>query len=680
MTTSSFDFPRDSSAPTGLLCDLLANPEYGVIATQRPTFGWVPDPTGSTQSAYQILVASNAASLTEGCGDLWDSGRVDTTTSINVEYDGAPFAWRSTYYWTVRVWQDQSTPSAWANVQRFTLAADGGHDNVSYQELITTRLQPAAVRQEKDGTWFFDFGKHAFGWLEIHIPSPQDGVSVHVRMGETLRNDRIERKPEGSIRYEEDTLRLSANTHLYRPAIKPGPLNMRDCAIKLPPAFGLIMPFRYVEIEGLAERPDAVFVRVQIPFDENAATFRSSSPELDEIWEFCRYSMLATTFAGYYVDGDRERIPYEADVFINQLSHYAVDREYAIARRSHEYLLRNSTWPTEWKQHSILIAWADYEATGDSRSLARNYDILRNEKLLLDQARLDGLLDTRALRDIVDWPVCERDDFDFRAINTVVNAFHYHTLVLLGKIAATLGRRKEAHDFELRAAQVREAFNNVLWSEEKGLYVDGEGSDHASFHANLFALAFGLIPPHRLASVLPWIKSRGMACSVYPAQFLLDGLFQAGEADHALDLILSRGPRSWRNMLDHGATITWEAWDQSVKPNQDWNHAWGAAPGNVITRHILGVQPLEPGYGRVRIAPQLGTLTEVEGIVPTIRGSIHVKAWKTAPGAPLNLTVKAPAGVIIETSPAISGHVNDVVKESPRSRVQDEVSHERQMV
>lgn len=680
MTASSLDFPRESSAPTGLLCDLLANPEYGVIATQRPTFGWVPDPTGPTQSAYQILVASSAALLTEGCGDLWDTGRVDAATSINVEYGGAPLAWGSTYYWTVRVWQGHSTPSAWSNAQRFTLAADGGHDNVSYQELVATRLQPDVVRQEKDGTWFLDFGKHAFGWLEIHIPSPQDGTSVHVRMGETLRDSRIERKPEGSIRYEEDTLRLRANTHLYRPEIKPGPLNMRDCAIKLPPAFGMVMPFRYVEIEGLAERPDAVFVRVQIPFDENAATFRSSSPELDEIWEFCRYSMLATTFAGYYVDGDRERIPYEADVFINQLSHYAVDREYAIARRSHEYLLRNSTWPTEWKQHSILIAWADYEATGDSRSLARNYDVLRNEKLLLDQARLDGLLDTRALRDIVDWPVCERDSYDFRAINTVVNAFHYRTLVLLGKIAMTLGRRKEAHDFELRAMQVQEAFNQVLWSEEKGLYVDGEGSDHASFHANLFALAFGLIPPHRLTSVLPWIKSRGMACSVYPAQFLLDGLFQAGEANHALDLILSRGPRSWRNMLDHGATITWEAWDQSVKPNQDWNHAWGAAPGNVITRHILGVQPLEPGYGRIRIAPQLGYLTEVEGIIPTIRGSIHVKAWKTAPDAPLNLTVKAPAGVIVETSPAVSGRVNDVIKESARSRIQDEVSHERQMV
>jgi hypothetical protein len=31
-----------------------------------------------------------------------------------------------------------------------------------------------------------------------------------------------------------------------------------------------------------------------------------------------------------YVDGDRERIPYEADAYINMLSHYAVDSEYSI--------------------------------------------------------------------------------------------------------------------------------------------------------------------------------------------------------------------------------------------------------------------------------------------------------------------------------------------------------------
>src|SRR5690606_32027752 len=106
-------------------------------------------------------------------------------------------------------------------------------------------------------------------------------------------------------------------------------------------------------------------------------------------------------------------------------------------------------------------------------------------------------------------------------------------------------------------------------------------------------------PPERMGSVVAYVKSRGMACSVYPAQYLLEGLFEAREAEHAIGLMTDGALRSWGNMLAKGATLTWEAWDQSLKPNQDWNHAWATAPVNVIARYVLGVRPLEPGYGRV---------------------------------------------------------------------------------
>ena len=58
---------------------------------------------------------------------------------------------------------------------------------------------------------------------------------------------------------------------------------------------------------------------------------------------------------GLYIDGDRERIPYEADALINQLSHYALDTEYSLARNTFEHLMLHPTWPTEWhlQMHQI---------------------------------------------------------------------------------------------------------------------------------------------------------------------------------------------------------------------------------------------------------------------------------------------------------------------------------------
>ncbi len=66
--------------------------------------------------------------------------------------------------------------------------------------------------------------------------------------------------------------------------------------------------------------------------------------------------------------------------------------------------------------------------------------------------------------------------------------------------------------------------------------------------------------------------------------------------------------RSWKHMVDSGTTITWEAWDQRYKPNQDWNHAWGAAPANLLPRFVLGAQPLTPGWTTATIRPSPGNL------------------------------------------------------------------------
>jgi hypothetical protein len=196
----------------------------------------------------------------------------------------------------------------------------------------------------------------------------------------------------------------------------------------------------------------------------------------------------------------------------------------------------------------------------------------------------------------------------------------------MSRIARDLGKNQDAERFAQAAAQVRRSFNNKLLDRGKGIYVDGEGSAHSALHANMFPLAFGLVPPEYVASVADFVKSRGMVCSVYGAQYLLEALYEAGEGDYALQLMTDRASdRGWPHMIyDVGTTITLEAWDNKYKPNQDWNHAWGAAPANIIPRCLMGVQPIEPGFAKVRIKPQVGSLQSGSLDMPSIRGTIHV--------------------------------------------------------
>jgi hypothetical protein len=174
------------------------------------------------------------------------------------------------------------------------------------------------------------------------------------------------------------------------------------------------------------------------------------------------------------------------------------------------------------------------------------------------------------------------------------------------------------------------------------LYRDGIGTDHTSLHANLFPLAFGLVPEDKRAHVAEWLAQQRMRCSVYAAQYLLEGLFENGQANTALEEMIAPGDRSWKHMVDSGTTITWEAWDQRYKPNQDWNHVWGAAPANLLSRFVLGVQVSRPGWSEAEIQPHPGNLEFASGIMPTPRGTVRV-SWKIAPR--FTLSAVLPAGM-----------------------------------
>jgi hypothetical protein len=484
----------------------------------------------------------------------------------------------------------------------------------------------------------------------------------------------------------------------YVAEIAPDERNTGPAAIHLPDSFGVVSPFRYCEIEKLENEPDKIIQKALWHyFDDSSSSFISSDTILNRIWDISKYTIKATSFTGIYIDGDRERIPYEADAYINQLGHYYTDREYSMGRRTNEYFIHHPTWPTEWILQTVLMFHNDFMHTGNSESMARYYRELQY-KTLSALARPDGLISSSAvndeimaslgfsnvkerIRDIVDWPPAqkdtgwklataegERDGYDMREINTVVNAFYYRNLVLMSELAGHLGNPVDSAIYAGQAVKVKKVINEKLFDKKRGVYLDGEFSEHSSLHANMMALAFDLVPPEHLSSVIAFIKSRGMACSVYGAQFLLEGLFRAGEADYALSLLTATHDRSWWNMIKSGSTMTMEAWDMKYKPNSDWNHAWGAAPANIIPGFLWGISPALPGYSKATIRPQLSRLSYSHISVPTIRGNIVAEFRKDKESGLFIITIPAnmDCDFVIDTS-----QYQTVVLNSSRVRPKD---------
>ncbi len=693
-----------AEAPTGLMTDLLEHTDrvyhdgyptnlalsemsgaieslqYPAILSRRPAFSWIVNDSGNNilQTAYEIEVAgSRTAFEKNGSADLWRSGKVVDARSSSVLYRGKPLKESTVYFWRVRTWNNGEI-SPWSQIKSFKTGSELADYGISRYPTVKKTELPVTVKKIAPELTFFDFGKAAFGQIRVRLTALREGEMAIVRLGERVKEGRVDRKPAGSTRFAEYKIDLLPGTENYFIKTRIDKRNSSGAAFLMPGYIGEVMPFRYAEIE--VSNSDSV-KDLQIereaayyPFNENASLFHCDNEILNQVWDLCRYSIKATGFMGVFIDGDRERIPYEGDAVLNQLSCYCVDREYSIARFTQDYLITHPTWPTEWILQSVQMAWYDYLYTGDSRNIARLYNELK-AKSLLSLAEENGLISTRKgkvsenvltsihfgpgpkLRDIVDWPhkglagndnaeSGETDGFVFCDYNVVVNSYHYFALRSLLKFAEVLGKKEDVEFYKKRMDLLRVSFQEIFLDRKRGIYRDGETTEHASLHGNMFPLAFGLVPKEYIGSVAKFVKSRGMKCSVYGAQFLLDAVYEGGDGVYGLERMTAKDLRGWYNMIRVGSTISLEAWDDRYKPNQDWNHAWGAAPANVIPRKLVGVEPILPAFEKVRIRPQTAGLKQVRSVIPTIRGPIALNFDRKKNESRIELTI--PANVVAE--------------------------------
>jgi len=104
-----------------LRCEDLHDPQ-GIDARQ-PRLSWRLDASGrdQAQTGYQILVASSPGKLAANQGDLWDSGKVLSDQSIQLEYGGKPLASRTRCFWKVRVWDQTGQVSGWSQPAQWTM-------------------------------------------------------------------------------------------------------------------------------------------------------------------------------------------------------------------------------------------------------------------------------------------------------------------------------------------------------------------------------------------------------------------------------------------------------------------------------------------------------------------------------------------------------------------------------
>ncbi|WP_447643037.1 MULTISPECIES: family 78 glycoside hydrolase catalytic domain [Chitinophagaceae] len=280
-------------------------------------------------------------------------------------------------------------------------------------------------------------------------------------------------------------------------------------------------------------------------------------------------------------------------------------------------ILGNSGNSAGWADVATIIPWQLYLAYGDKRTLAEQYNSMKNYVESIRKTAHENLWNTGF--HFGDWLFYRpNDDNDGRSAVTdkylIAQCFYAHSIQLLLNAANVLGKKDDETDYTQLLDKVKTAFIKE-YITSSGRLVSGTQT------AYVLALNFDMLPDslrkqaaERLAEN---IKSYGnhLTTGFLGTPYLCHVLTRFGYDDLAYNLLLQETYPSWLYPVKMGATTIWERWD-GIKPDSSFqtadmnsfNHYAYGAIGDWMYRKMVGLDTYDnsPGYKHIKIQPHIG--------------------------------------------------------------------------
>ncbi len=391
-----------------------------------------------------------------------------------------------------------------------------------------------------------------------------------------------------------------------------------------------------------------------------AATFRSSDPALDRIWDVGLHTMRMCAHETFEDCPHYEQMQYAGDTMITSQLGLLTTGDGRLSRQALYHFdwsrlsdgLTQARYPSRlvqvipaWSLHWITTLKDYFYCTGDRATVQ---DLLPGVRAVLDWYRrhtdADGLPARLPFWNITDWcPWWPRGVVPGADTGpTCIHAAQYiNALDEAAVLAGHLGGAAEAAALTAEADTLRRVAHARFWSEAEGLYFDRPGGPELSQYGNAWAIVAGLAGERERPILLRRFPHDPQLA---PGSFFwwhtgFAALAKCGRAD---DLTRHLGP--WHESVGYGLSTF-------VEENSYWRslcHAWSAHPVLEFQQRILGVTPAEPGFARLRVQPHCCGLTHAAGSVCTPHGLVEV-AWRVADGQlhfTLTLPTELPATIV----------------------------------
>ena len=108
--------------PGDLQVNFVREPGDAAIGERSPEYRWTFPKGDASQQNVQILVASSREKIDLNLGDVWDSTKVSDHQLAKINHGGKGLKLHATYYWKVRIWDQDNRLSDYSVVQKFKVA------------------------------------------------------------------------------------------------------------------------------------------------------------------------------------------------------------------------------------------------------------------------------------------------------------------------------------------------------------------------------------------------------------------------------------------------------------------------------------------------------------------------------------------------------------------------------
>lgn len=592
-------------------------------------------PEGWLQAAFDAAEWNPAVEVGIYPCEPW-TGLVEQEIPALVEHELAALGLKGPYTWQPGHPQPDQTVAQQMRDRRRWPIPEGNPEPAT--DLISPRLPhpvhetEAQAQLEAGQSVVIDMGVETAGYLELDLEA-HEGVTLDASYGEYLDGDGSSIPPGFNM---ADRYVTRQGRQIWQVFEKRG--------------------FRYVTLDagGPVRLHAARVFAPRLPFSFHR--FRCSDPRLNEIWRLSAYTLQLNMEDAFTDCQWRERGQWLGDARVEALMSYytfgggslvrrlllQVARSMSADGKVHAFVpTRNPCYIPTWSLCYPLIAHEYHVHTGDIETLRQVYEPLERSVQHFDPWKRDGLL-----QDLPDWIFIDWAPVDTRGACAALNAFYCGALRAMESIAHALRNEAAVREWAKRRAEAVASFSRLFWDPERQAYADawqdGRISPVVGQAANSCAVHFGAAADERIQPamdaifhnvLLPFHWTHGphvnldslrghvvASGSPYMSFYVLGALRTAGRHGQALDYIR----RHWGRMLEDGATVTQEMWQQQRGDLSSRAHGWSAAPAYDLPAWVLGVQPLEPGWAALSINPHMSGLQWAQAAVPTPHGVVHV--------------------------------------------------------